>query len=258
MVAIRVEDKLPRAAVDFFQHCYRFVNEDWQHADRTDLPDQGFERNFRSVCITRLAGWEISQEREMRLGSELATASGVLHEIDIVAKHSNVTAIMELKNRHDPPAKNDVVVFFAKLLDYLALTPDLLLKELCPVFLSTVAFDPNGLAACLGLGIHAVGPGLRPAPMLVDNALRLDHELRQGLQVSQEIHDKFEDYCAELNNTCLSLTHNWISSRFGYHSENTIVVRASAGSDSQALSHSLRQLNADCTWLLTNVREAMQ
>ena len=67
----------------------------------------------------------------MRLGSELATASGVLHEIDIVAKHSNVTAIMELKNRHDPPAKNDVVVFFAKLLDYLALTPDLLLKELC-------------------------------------------------------------------------------------------------------------------------------
>ena len=258
MVAIRVEDELPRAAVDFLKFCYRFVNETWQHADRADLPDQGFERSFRASCVTDLTGWEISQEREMRLGHELSTASGVLHEIDIVAKHSDVTAIMELKNRQEPPAKNDVVVFFAKILDYIALNPDLLLKELCPVFMSTAVFEINGLAACLGLGIHPVGPGLRPVPMLVDNAMRIDFELRQGLQVSQEAHDRFEDFCAELNSMCLSLTDNWTGSRFGYRSENTILVKAAAGSDSQAISHSLWQLNTECNWLLSSVREAMQ
>ena len=258
MVAIRVEEELPKAAVDFLKHCYRFINEEWQHADRTDLPDQGFEGNFRSSCITRLTGWEISQEREMRLGYELSTASGVLHEIDIVAKHRDVTAIMELKNRQESPAKNDMVVFFAKILDYLTLNPDLLLKELCPVFMSTAAFEINGLAACLGLGIHAVGPGLRPVPILVDNAMRIDLELRKGLQVSEETRDRFEDFCAELNNMCLSLTDNWIGSRFGYRSENTVVLKVAGGSDSHAMSHSLRQLNTDCNWLLSRVREAMQ
>ena len=258
MVAIRVEDELPRAAVDFLKHCYRFTNEEWQHADRLDLPDQGFERIFRSSCVIRMDGWEISQEREMRLGQELSTASGVLHEIDIVANHSEVNAIAELKNRQEPPAKNDAVVFFAKILDYLAAHPDLLLKELCPVLMSTTAFEVNGLAACLGLGIHAVGPGLRPVPMLVDNAMRIDHELRGGIQVSAETHDRFEDFCADLNNMCLSLTDNWIGSRFGYRSENTIVLKAASGSDTQAISHTLRQLNTDCDWLLSSVREAMQ
>jgi hypothetical protein len=258
MVSIRVEDNLPRAALDFLKYSYRFVNEEWQHADRDDLPDQGFESIFRSGCITRLTGWEISQEREMRLGSELSTTSGILHEIDIVAKHSDVTAIVELKNRQDPPTKNDVVVFFAKLLDYMTFNPNLLLKELCPVFMSTAAFDVHGLAVCLGLGIHPVGPGLRPVPILVDNAMRIYFELSRSFQVSQETHDKFEDFCANLNSMCLSLTDNWIGGRFGYHSEDTIVVKAASGSDSQAMSHSLRQLNSDCNWLLSSVREAMQ
>lgn len=258
MVAIRVEDELSRSGVDFLQHCYRFVNQEWQHIDRDDLPDQGFERSFRSSCITRITGWEISQEREMGLGHNLSTASGVLHEIDIVAKHSDLTAIMELKNRHGPPSKNDVVVFFAKILDYLSLNPDLLLKEMCPVFMATASFEVNGLAACLGLGVHAVGPGLRPVPILVDNAKRIDLELRQGLQVPEETRVRFEDFCAELNNLCMGLTDNWISSRLGYRSENTIVLKAASGHDSQAISHSLRQLNTDCNWLLSSVREAMQ
>ena len=258
MASIRVENELPRAAIDFLKHCYRFVNEEWQHTTRDNLPDQGFERNFRAGCIASLSNWEISQEREMRFGSEMSTASGVLHEIDIVAKHPDVTAIMELKNWQGPPAKNDVIVFFAKILDYLVLNPDLLLKELCPVFMSTVAFDTSGLAACLGLGIHPVSPSLRPVPVLVDNAKRINVELRRGLQVSEETHDRFQDFCAELNSVWLKLMDNWISSRFGYHSENTIVLRAVAGSEPQAISHSLRKLNVDCNWLLASVREAMQ
>jgi hypothetical protein len=165
---------------------------------------------------------------------------------------------MELKNRQDPPAKNDVVVFFAKLLDYLALNPSLLLKEICPVFMATAAFETNGLAVCLGLGIHPVGPGLRPFPVLVDNAKRIDFELRNGLHVPEQTYDRFEEFCAELNNMSLSLTDNWVGSRFGYRSENSIVLKAAGGSDSQAISHALRQLNVDCSWLLSSVREAMQ
>ena len=84
MPYIRVEDELPMPAVNFLRHCYRFVNEEWGHTDRQDLPDQGFEASFRASIINGLSGWETSQEREMGLGQQLSTASGVLHEIDIV------------------------------------------------------------------------------------------------------------------------------------------------------------------------------
>lgn len=256
MVAIRVEDHLPEAAIHFLKHCYRFVNENWQHTTREDLPDQGFERNFRASCITGLNGWEISQEREMRLGYELFTASGVLHEIDVVAKQADVTAVVELKNRQGPPAKNDVVVLFAKILDYVTLNPFLLLKEVCPIFMSTTAFDVSGLAACLGLGIHPIGPELRPVPILVDTAKRIDLELRQGLNVSEETSDRFQDFCAGLNSVCLSLTDNWISSRCGYRSDDTIVLKSTGGSGTLEISYLLRQLNVDCSWLLSQAREA--
>ena len=66
----------------------------------------------------------------MRLGDGLDTASGVYHEVDIVAQTSDLIAILEIKNRHGhPPDKNDVIIFFAKILDYLALNPTLLLQR---------------------------------------------------------------------------------------------------------------------------------
>ena len=258
MVAVRIEDQLPRTAVEFLKHCYRFTAEEWQHVDRLDLPDQGFEHIFRSRCVTTLVGWEISQERELRLGHEIDTASGILHEIDIVAKHADVNAIAELKNRQGAPTKNDILLFFAKILDYLAANPTLLLKEMCPVFISTVAFDINGLSACLGLGIHPIAPGIRPIPVLVDNAMRIAYELQQGLQVSTETRDRFADFCAGLNRIWLTLTDTWVGSRFGYRSENTIVLKATVLPDPQAIGYELMQLNANCEFLLATVRETMQ
>ena len=258
MATIRAEGQPPRAAVDFLRHCYRFAAEEWQHTNRLDLPDQGFESIFRSSCSTRLIGWEVSEQREMRLGQQASTASGVLHEIDIVARHSDCNIIAELKNRQDPPGKNDIVVLFAKIVDYLAINPSILLKEICPVFLTANAFESNALAACIGLGVHPVSPGLRPVPLLVDNAKRLSFELSQGLQVKDEIHARFEDFCAELNGLWLSLSDTWMSSRFGYRSEETITVRAAQEPDSQALVPLLRQLNAECSWLLSSAREAKQ
>jgi hypothetical protein len=74
----------------------------------------------------------------MHLTGGLSTASGVLHEIDLVAQNVDVVAVLELKNRLAyPPDKNDVIVFFAKLLDYLALNPVLLHREVIPMFIST-------------------------------------------------------------------------------------------------------------------------
>ena len=255
MVTIRVEDELPQVAVEFLKHCYRFVNIKWPHEKWEDLPDRGFERGFRASCITDINGWEVSQEREMRLGYELSTASGVLHEIDIVAKHTEVSAILELKNRQGSPTKNDVIILFAKILDYLALNPDILLKELCPIFISTAAFEVNALAACLGLGIHPVGPRLRPVHMLVENARIIDAEFKKGTQVTREIRERFEDYCADLNRIGIGLTDNWISSRLGYLSSNAIVVKAAGDPDVPRLAHLLQQLNTDCDWLLSSIRE---
>lgn len=257
LIDIRVEDTLPEPALQFLKSCYRFVNDEWQHAYRVDLPDQGFERSLRSSCMSHLEGWEISPDREMSLGYGFETASGTLHEVDIVAKHPHVTAIAETKNRAGfLPDKNDVIVFFAKLLDYLAFNPILLMKEVCPVFISNSSFEESGLAACLGLGVHPVAPGLRPVAILVDSARRIRVELRRGAEVSKEIHGRFADFCAVLNRVSFALSTTWLTSRCGYVSENTIVLKAAGGLNTVALGHELRQLNAECTWLLGEVRRA--
>src|SRR5207244_12989337 len=120
-MAIRAGELLPRCGIQLLAHCYRYVAVAWQHADRDQItPDQGFERQFREACIGRLPqDWSISQEREMQLGFGLDTASGVLHEVDIVARHPELTVIVEMKNRGVQPDKNDIIVFFAKIVDYL-------------------------------------------------------------------------------------------------------------------------------------------
>ncbi len=255
---LRVECILPNAALDFLKRCYRFVNGEWQHAVREDLPDHGFERRFRDSCITRLDGWEISSEHEMHCGYGLETASGILHEIDIVAKHPDVTAILEAKNRQGvPPDKNDVIVFFAKILDYLALNPILLEKEICPTFMSNASFDQHGLAACLGLGIHPIGPCLRPVPVLVDNARKIGFELLKSVAVTNDVRDRFDDFCADLNRISLDLNDTWVTSRCGLVSDKAIVLRAMGDVDTPELSHRLIQLNSDCSSLLQDVREAI-
>ncbi|MBV9062048.1 MAG: hypothetical protein JOY77_03855, partial [Alphaproteobacteria bacterium] len=87
----------PKAA-EYLTHCFLFVARHWQHVSRiAELPDQGFEQRFREYCVSKLAGWQISGAREMRLGSERETASGVLHEIDLTAEHETTTGIAELK-----------------------------------------------------------------------------------------------------------------------------------------------------------------
>ena len=186
---IRTGDILPKAGLQFLVLCYRFVTIDWQHANREDTPDQGFEHRCRDYCVTRLgSGWTVSQPREMQLGAGLETASGIYHEVDIVARHAELVAPAELKNRPgNPPEKNDVIGFFAKLIDYLCANPSLLQQEFCPTFVTTTAFDVNGLGACVGLGIHPVAPGLRPLPVLVHNARLMQNELDRGLVLGQSI-----------------------------------------------------------------------
>lgn len=193
----------------------------------------------------------------MSLGYGFETASGILHEVDIVAKHPDVTAIAETKNRQGfLPDKNDVIVLFAKLLDYLAFNPILLMKEVCLVFVSSSSFEESGLRACLGLGVHPVAPGLRPVAILVDNARRIRHELRRGVEVSKEVHGRFIDFCADLNRVSFAISGTWLTSRCGYVSENTIVLKATGGLDTVALGRDLRHLNAECAWLLGEVRKA--
>ena len=43
----RVEHLMPVPALGLLQHCYRFVNVEWQHLPRDDSPDQGFEAKLR-------------------------------------------------------------------------------------------------------------------------------------------------------------------------------------------------------------------
>src|ERR1700722_17524244 len=125
-MALRVESPLPMTGLVLLRHCYRFVNDDWQHLPHDESADQGFEVKLRESCITKLVGWVVSQHREMNLGMGLLTASGVLHEIDVVTQREPTVGILELKNRVEwLPDKNDLIVFFAIIRGYLCLTPAL-------------------------------------------------------------------------------------------------------------------------------------
>ena len=218
--------------------------------------DQGFEMHFRQSCILRLNGWLISQPREMELGGELLTASGTRHEVDLIARHPETVAIVELKNRpSSPPTKGDVAVFFAKFLDYLAFNPKLLLTEVCPVFLSSGVFEEATLGTCIGLGIHPVAPGLRPVPLLAESLMRVGGEIARGLVPPQEIRDRWEDACARLNALALALEHTWVSARCGYVSDEAIHLRAAGCPESLDLGRALRQINGDCSAVVDAVRQ---
>ena len=193
----------------------------------------------------------------MHLGMGLETASGVLHEVDIVARNEDLAAILELKNRRGTlPDKNDVIVFFAKILDYLTANPALLSKDVCLAFMSSGSFEPSGLAACLGLGIHPIGDDVRPLPILVNSATIIESEIRKGLVVRLDILERFEDFCASLNNLSYMLSDTWIDSRCGYASEDKILVKATGPLPSMAVAQQIRQLNADLTDILREIRNA--
>ena len=100
---------------------------------------------------------------------------GTLHEADIVAKTSRATAAAELKNLGGGPGKNDIIVFYAKILDYLLANPDLAYDDICLAFVSRVTFDQRGLSACLGLGIHPIASDIRPLPVLINNAMSMQN-----------------------------------------------------------------------------------
>lgn len=254
---IRVDSYLPDTALQFLKHCYRFVNSEWQHIGREPTGDQGFEMRFRESCVTNLPSWTISQEREMRLGEETETASGVLHEVDIVAQTSDLIAIVEMKNRlATPPDKNDVTIFFAKILDYLAHNPFLLTREVLPAFISSTSFDESGLAACLGLGIHPTAPSLRPVPVLADSALRMQAEIRNGTLSASETVDQFDEFCVRLNRLSFDLRETWLTNRCGFLSEDAIIVKAIESIEALTLSRQIRQLNGDCSELLAEFKEA--
>jgi hypothetical protein len=165
----------------------------------------------------------------------------------------------ELKNRTGyPPDKNDVIVFFAKLLDYLARNPSLLHKDVLPVFMTTTHFEMTGLSACIGLGVHPVAPGLRPLPILIDSAQAMDAALQHGLSVTQLVRDQFGDFSARLNQIHVALADSWLSNRCGYQADDRIVVKAIPSYDVSMMNGVLRQLNADCTPLLAAMRQARE
>jgi hypothetical protein len=254
-VALRYQAITTAEGLRFLRLCYTFVETQWQRLPREALPDKGFELHFRRSCVTTLNGWQISQEWELGLGSNLATASGVRHEIDLVARHPNVLVIAELKNKPGwQLGKNDVIIFFAKILDYLAHNPTLLLGEVLPVFISSCAFETATLATCLGLGIHPVAPGLRPLPVLADSLERIESAIEGGSVLPKKATGQWADACAGLNRLELGLSDTWLSARCGYVSNQVMNLRATLDAESYEMDRQLRQVNGDCSGVLEAIR----
>ena len=65
---LSIENELPRPAMLMLRHCYRYITEDWQHADRLPVPDEGFEEKFRDGCVLKPRDWSVSQSRELEPG----------------------------------------------------------------------------------------------------------------------------------------------------------------------------------------------
>ena len=239
------------------RHCYRYLTEDWQHADRLPVPDDGFEEKFRDSCVLKLRDWVISQYRELNLGSGLLTASGVLHEIDGVIHNEPFRAILELKNRNHE--KNDVIVFFSKIADYLCYNTGILKQTIIPIFMSTCAFEYTGLAACIGLGIHPMAPGLRPVPLLISNALAMQAELDRGVVLNEEEKIAYEDYCVELSAFNQAINPAGMNERFDLLNDETLTIKTvRLDSETVHLGDQLRTLNAECTDLIGVFREAVR
>lgn len=256
-MTIRVEKPLPAAGLELLRHCYRFVNEEWQHVTHDESVDQGFEVKLRESCTTKLITWVVSHNREMNLGMSLMTASGVLHELDVVTQQEPVIGVMELKNRVEwPPEKNDVIVFFAKILDYLCLTPSILRSHLVPIFISNYAFSQSGLAACLGLGIHPIAPQLRPLPMLIDNANRILLEIEKGVTLSARNEFALGEFCAKVGNMASILAGADANTRFDCFNDLTIAVRAFSAGAVHEMADELRTLNGECSRLIEVIKTA--
>lgn len=159
----------------------------------------------------------------------------------------NVTGILELKNRAAyPPDKNDVIVFFAKIVDYLTSNPSLLHMEVVPVFLSATTLEESALQACLGLGIHPVAPSLRPLPVVIDSGQRIykflsDHGFPPPFRLQE-----FEDFAARVNRVALALEPVDFGRRFGFMSETTISIKAVDGKAAADCANELRALNSEC------------
>lgn len=244
---IRPENQSPGPTLDFLKCSFRFVSQEWPHAMRESVPDEGFEDQFRDSCVRRLQGWSIAPSREMRLGAGLDTLSGTLHEVDIVVKTSRTTAVAELKNLGGGPGKNDIIVFYAKILDYMLANPDLAYDDICLAFVSRTTFDPKGLSACLGLGIHPIASDIRPLPVLINNAMSMQTEINRGLQVESETLARFEDFCANLNRVSFALRETWLDCRCDYSSSDDVLqFRAVDPIDVDGLARELRQANSDC------------
>ena len=193
----------------------------------------------------------------MGFGSGIETASGVLHEVDLVARRFDLTAIIELKNRKGAlPAKNDVIVFFSKIIDYVAANPTLVSNDLCLAFMSSGSYEPSGVAACLGLGIHPVGAELRPLPILVNNAMIMEAEIGNGLELDSSTRNRFEDLCSELNNLSSALNDTWMDARCSCVASDKILIRALPSLATIDLGQQLRRLNADCADVLRELRRA--
>lgn len=255
-MALRIDNPAQPNVGTLLRHCYVFVSRDWQHCPRDGSPDQGFEAKFRELSLSKLGGWVISQHREMGFGLGLMTASGALHEIDLVTQGDPVLGVLELKNRQGwVPDKNDVIVFFAKIVDYLCLTPSLLRQTVVPVFMSAFGFEASGLAACLGLGIHPVAPFLRPLPVLIYNAQCMLAEKAKGSQIAPEDEAALDDFCSRLSQMSSALAGAETNKRFGYLNESTIEVSAFACPEVYELADKLRSLNGESDRLLNTFRQ---
>lgn len=237
----------------FLKACYEFVVKEWPHAQQEVLPDRGFERQFRAF-VRDLGSWEVSDERELHLGADYVPASGTTHEVDIVASHSNVQAVAELKNHAVAVGKNDVIVFFAKVLDYVLANPVIALKEICLAFVCRASFDPRGLAACLGLGIHPVCSKIRPLPVLANTVDILTREVRDGLSVSDQDKGRLHDLRAEVRNLSVGLRDTWPDSRFGYQSEAILKVHRVPPIPASEFADRFTQANSTCTDILATAR----
>ncbi len=256
---IRPENRSSAPTQEFLKRCFRFVSLEWPHAVREPVPDEGFEELFRDSCVRQLPGWSVAPSREMWLGGGLETLSGTQHEVDIVAKTIRTIAVAELKNLGGGPGKNDIIVFYAKILDYLLANPELAYEDVCLAFVSRVTFDQRALSACLGLGIHPVASDIRPLPVLINNAMLMQAELDRGLQVDSETLARFEDFCANLNRVAFALRETWLEHRCDYLSAaDGLLFRAVDPIDVDDLARELRQANGDCIAIYSAFQHAQR
>ncbi len=167
-----------------------FLRRIWPHTGRnTEERDQGFERKFREHIWASLRPEKLSSAHCMSFAAGLTTLTGLLHELDLIARWGNQEWVFELKHGGGSDVdKEMLMVFNEKVLDFYMRNYGFLSSlRIMRCFLTAAPRIEDRLRAyCAIWGIVLIDNELLPIPLLPQAFCEKRKQISEGILVDVE------------------------------------------------------------------------